>query len=78
MTIRSRMTKMQPCDVVAILSELPEQHIGRGQVGTVVEELDDGHVLVEFSNSDGATYATVPVPVGQLLKLKHTPICPSA
>lgn len=67
------MNTMKTCDVVATLFEFPEWHVGRGQVGTIVEELDSGHVLVEFANLNGVAYATLAIPVGQLLQLKHTP-----
>lgn len=71
------MTTMKTFDVVATLCEYPQWHIERGQVGTVVEKLDDSHVLVEFANLDGVAYAVSPIPVGQLLELRHTPTVPS-
>ena len=37
-------------DVVALLADLPAQQLARGQVGTVVEQLDDKTLLVEFSD----------------------------
>ena len=40
-------------DVVALLTDLPEQGMARGQVGTVVEQLDDKTLLVEFSDDQG-------------------------
>lgn len=75
--ILSSGTGMKTLEVVAALSECPEWHIGKGQVGTVLEELDSGHVLVEFADLDGVAYAIVPMPVGQLIQLKRTPIFPS-
>ena len=44
---------MRVLDVVATLREFPDQRVGKGQVGTVVDELDHDHVLVEFSDLDG-------------------------
>ena len=41
---------MRVLDVVATLREFPDQRVGKGQVGTVVDELDHDHVLVEFSD----------------------------
>lgn len=67
---------MKILDVVATLREHTESRVGRGQVGTVVAELDSGHVLVEFANVTGVPYAIVPMPVEQLLKLKYTPNLP--
>ena len=41
-------------DVVALTMDLPEYHLLRGQVGTIVELLADGAVFeVEFSDSNG-------------------------
>ncbi|WP_085938689.1 DUF4926 domain-containing protein [Aromatoleum aromaticum] len=45
----------------------------KGQVGTVVEELDADHVLVEFADVNGVAYGIAPMPVGQLMELKHAP-----
>ena len=35
-------------DVVALLSDLPAQRLARGQVGTIVEQLNENIALVEF------------------------------
>jgi Domain of unknown function (DUF4926) len=43
-------------DVVALLTGLPGQQLVRGQVGTIVEELDDKTLLVEFSDQQGRAY----------------------
>jgi hypothetical protein len=43
--------------VVALLHDLPEQRLVRGQVGTIVEELAPGVLEVEFSDEQGRTYA---------------------
>jgi hypothetical protein len=56
-------------DVVALLSDLPAQHLARGQVGTVVEQLDENTSLVEFSDEQGRAYAIAPCPVTELLAL---------
>jgi hypothetical protein len=44
-------------DVVALLLNMPEHGLVRGQVGTVVERLDDDVFEVEFSDDEGRTYA---------------------
>ena len=64
---------MQMFDVVASLQDLPQQQVVKGQVGTVLEELDNDHVLVEFADVNGVAYAIATVPMGQLMKLKHAP-----
>jgi hypothetical protein len=60
-------------DVVALLNDLPAQGLARGQVGTVVERLDEEHSLVEFSNDEGKAYAIVPCPDSDLLVLHYDP-----
>lgn len=68
----NKTTKDQPrlLDVVALLADLPEHGLVRGQVGTVVELLD-GAYEVEFCDDDGRTYAELAVAPDQLLVLHH-------
>jgi Domain of unknown function (DUF4926) len=60
-------------DVVALLSDQAEAKLARGQVGTVVEELDAHHVLVEFSDDEGKAYAIKPVLTSNTLVLHYEP-----
>jgi Domain of unknown function (DUF4926) len=60
-------------DVVALLTDLPAQRLARGQVGTIVEELDDKTSLVEFSDDQGRAYAIAPCPRAELLILHYVP-----
>lgn len=60
-------------DVVALLSDLPAQGLARGQVGTVVEALDEQTVLVEFSDNQGRGYALAPCVRSDLLVLHYVP-----
>ncbi|MCA1458942.1 DUF4926 domain-containing protein [Bradyrhizobium sp. BRP22] len=60
-------------DVVALLTDLPAQHLARGQVGTVIEQLDSGTSLVEFSDDQGRAYAIVPCRRDELLVLHYVP-----
>jgi hypothetical protein len=60
-------------DVVALLSELPARRLARGQVGTVVEQLDNQTLLVEFSDDTGRAYAVAPCSRKELLVLHYTP-----
>ena len=60
-------------DVVALLADLPTHRLGRGQVGTVVELLDDETVLVEFSDEQGRAYAIAPCRRSELLVLHYVP-----
>lgn len=56
-------------DVVALAGDMPEHGLLRGQVGTVVEELDTDIFLVEFSDDQGKTYAMLPLKRQQLIVL---------
>ena len=58
-------------DTVALLQDLPEARLQRGQVGTVVEELGPGVFEVEFSDDQGQTYASVAVESSRLLGLLY-------
>ena len=60
-------------DVVALLTDLPAQRLARGQVGTIVEQLDDETLLVEFSDDQGRAYAVAPCPRADLLVLHYVP-----
>jgi hypothetical protein len=60
-------------DVVALLADIPDRRLGRGQVGTVVEQLDDATSLVEFSDEQGHAYAIAACPRGDLLTLHYVP-----
>lgn len=60
-------------DAVALLADRPAERLERGQVGTVVEALDEVNVLVEFSGDDGRAYAIVSCPRAELLVLHYVP-----
>ena len=60
-------------DVVALLADIPERSLSRGQVGTVIELLDADTTLVEFSDDDGRAYAITPVKSSQVLLLHYEP-----
>ena len=60
--------------VVALLEDVPERGLVRGQVGTVVEKLAPSVFEVEFSDNDGRTYATLAIPADKLLVLRHEAI----
>ncbi len=60
-------------DVVAMLTDLPAQGLARGQVGTIVDQLDDKTLLVEFSDDQGRAYAVAPCRQADLLVLHYVP-----
>lgn len=64
-------------DTVALLQDLPEAGLQRGQVGTVVEELGPGVFEVEFSDDQGKTYASLAVESSRLLGLLYEAVGPA-
>lgn len=55
-------------DVVALTVDLSEHNLWRGQVGTVVEILAHGDAFeVEFSDTDGRTYASLGLRPDQIM-----------
>ncbi len=62
-------------DVVALTVDLPELHLWRGQVGTVVEVLANGSAFeVEFCDRDGRTYESLGLRPDQLMVLRYDPL----
>jgi hypothetical protein len=68
------MSGIEIHSVVALVEDLPEQGLVRGQVGTVVEIWAPGVYEVEFSDDNGKTYAMVALKAEQLMRLHHEPI----
>ncbi|TRU87152.1 MAG: DUF4926 domain-containing protein [Microcystis novacekii Mn_MB_F_20050700_S1] len=48
---------MKLLDVVALLEDLPQLGLYRGQVGTIVEVYEPNVFEVEFSDTSGLAYA---------------------
>lgn len=59
--------------VVALLEDIPEKGLLRGQVGTVVESLAPSVYEVEFSDDSGQTLLSLAVRADQLIRLYHEP-----
>lgn len=53
------MTGIEVHSVVAVVEDLANEGLVRGQVGTVVEIWASGVFEVEFSDDNGRTYAMV-------------------
>ena len=68
------MNTIELLDVVALVQDLPERDLQRGQVGTVVEELAPDVFEVEFSDNNGRTYATLALKTSQLMLLHYAPL----
>jgi Domain of unknown function (DUF4926) len=63
-------------DVVALLEDVPEENLQRGEVGTVVEVFEPTEdapagFLVEFSDRQGRAYAVADLPPDQLIRLRY-------
>ena len=56
-------------DTVALLKEIPDAKLVKGQVGTIVEELDEGAYEVEFTNKRGETIASLALTNEKLMLL---------
>ena len=56
-------------DVVALMKDMPDEGLRRGQVGTIVDQWKDGVFEVEFSDEFGQTYAFATLHADQMLKL---------
>ncbi len=58
---------------VAVLKDIPEKGLVRGQVGTIVELLAPSVAEVEFSDDQGHTYAMIALRSEELIRLHHRP-----
>jgi hypothetical protein len=65
---------MELLSVVAILKDVPEKGILRGQVGTLVESLAPAIWLVEFSDTMGRTCALIEVREEEMIALHYEPL----
>ncbi|MCU0783025.1 MAG: DUF4926 domain-containing protein [Verrucomicrobia bacterium] len=56
-------------DTVALLENISARKLRAGEVGTVVELLDDGVYEVEFCDDEGQTYAQFALRADQIMPL---------
>ena len=66
--------RIQLLEVVALLQDHEELKLITGQVGTVVETLEEDVFEVEFSDDEGRTYATVALKESELIALHYNPV----
>lgn len=66
------MTELKLLSMVALLRDLPEEGLRRGQVGTIVDLYSAGGAEVEFVDSMGRTYALFSARPEDLMVLHHT------
>nr|WP_315862131.1 DUF4926 domain-containing protein [Picosynechococcus sp. NKBG15041c] len=70
---------MKLLDVVALMVDLPEFNLLKGQVGTVVEILAEGNAFeVEFNDRQGRTFESVGLLPEQIMVLHFEPMLPIA
>ena len=74
--IRDRfvMSEIEMHAVVALIQDLPEERLVRGQVGAVVADLAPDVYEVEFCARGGVTYAMVALRADQLMVLHFEPV----
>lgn len=61
---------IQELERVALMIDLPEQHLKAGDMGTVVDITSDGQeYTIEFFTLDGETYAVVPMLASQIRRV---------
>ena len=63
--------KIRLLDTVALLGDLPERKLKRGEVGTVVEILAPDAYEVEFCDDEGQTYAELALRAEQIVALHN-------
>jgi hypothetical protein len=65
---------MKLLDVVALLENIPQLDLYRGQVGTIVEVYEPVIFEVEFSDNNGRAYAIETLKEKQLILLDREPL----
>ena len=66
------MSDIKLFDSVALLVDIPDENLWRGQLGAVVEVYNDGEAFeVEFVDTDGKTYGLLALRPDQLMQLRR-------
>ena len=66
------MREIKLFDSVALLEDLPEENLWRGQMGAVVEIYNDGEAFeVEFVDTNGRTYGLLALRSNQIMLLQR-------
>jgi hypothetical protein len=68
------MQNLESSSLVALLRDLPEKGLIRGQIGTVVELYSPTVGEVEFCDKDGRTYALEALSSDLLIRLYDRPL----
>lgn len=72
--MKKQNTEFELLQVVALLTELPEANLHKGQVGTIVEVHTPTAFEVEFVSKQGKTIAIETLRAEQLFLLHHEPL----
>ncbi len=67
------MAQIELLSVVALVDDMTDRGLVRGQVGTVVEDLAPGVYVVEFIDDSGQTYSSLALRAEPLMRLHHEP-----
>ena len=67
------MQTLELFSVVALLRDMPEHRLLRGQVSTVVEVYSPFEAEVEFADNEGHTYGLTMLRSDDLIRLHHNP-----
>ena len=70
---RTNRLSLKLLDVVALLKDMPDEKLVKGQVGTIVEELDKGVYEVEFADKQGKMIASLTLTTEDLMLLHFEP-----
>jgi Domain of unknown function (DUF4926) len=65
---------MKLLDPVALIDDLPEKALQRGQVGAIAKLLAPGVFEVEFRDLQGRVYASAALPESRLILLHYEPV----
>ncbi|HEY9814906.1 MAG TPA: DUF4926 domain-containing protein [Candidatus Obscuribacterales bacterium] len=65
---------MKLLDAVALIQDIPDLNLHKGQVGTIVEIYEPGVFEVEFIDLNGKTYALETLSAQQLMQLYYAPL----
>lgn len=61
-------------DVIALLKDIPEKKLSKGQVGTIVEQLDENIYEVEFCDKKDQTIALSEIEDRDMMELHFDPV----
>lgn len=62
---------MKLLDTVALIKDIPELQLYKGQVGTIVEVYEPNAFEIEFCDLNGKTYALETLKASQLMLLRY-------